>query len=179
MRLLEQHSTCFYEFSEWNCHQSVNYSSKLQEVCQQQVNSLQGPSGVPTMSVAIIVDDRVDVWESGVREQIVVASQFNHYPTAAAYACGEGPGTSRRGHNEVARILNFLTGIRRDLFHFWDNCLNPTVRQLLARGVPNAMYITDMHGMMAASPYVNVKSMLPSAALPLPPDSMGSRYAVL
>lgn len=130
------------------------------------------------MSVAIIVDDRVDVWESGVREQIVVASQFNHYPTAAAYECGEGQGTSRRGHNEVARILNFLTGIRRDLFHFWDNCLNPTVRQLLARGVPNALHITDMHEMMAASPYVNVKSMLPSAALPLPPDSVGSRYCL-
>lgn len=130
------------------------------------------------MSVAIIVDDRVDVWENGVREQIVVASQFNHYPTAAAHACGDGPGTSRRGHNEVNRILNFLTGIRRDLFHFWDNCLNPTVRQLLTRGVPNALYTTDMHEMMAASPYVNVKSMLPSAALPLPPDSMGSRCSI-
>jgi hypothetical protein len=150
----------------WNTSQSIRHAT------------VQGPPGVPTMAVAIIVDDRVDVWEPGVREQIVVASQFNHYPTAAAHACGEGIGTSKRGHNEVARMLNFLTGIRRDLFHFWDNCLNPTVRQLLSRGVPNALHIVNMHEMMSASPYVHVKSMLPSAALPLPPDSVGSRYLI-
>lgn len=130
------------------------------------------------MAMAIVVDDRVDVWEAGVREQIVEASPFNHYPTAAAHACGEGPGTSRRGHSEVARILNFLTGIRRDLFHFWDNCLTPTVRQLLSRGVPNAFWATEMHAIMSASPYVNVNSMLPSCPMPLPPDSMGSRCAL-
>lgn len=126
------------------------------------------------MSIAIIVDDRMDVWEAAVRDQLVMAAPFNHYPTCAAAAAGEGLGPSRRGHDETARILNYLRGLRRDLFHFWDNCVGPAVRAILERGVPYAFYAMDMHAIMAASPYVNVNSMRPSAALPMPADAAGS-----
>jgi hypothetical protein len=129
------------------------------------------------MALAIVVDDRIDVWEPGVLEQIVVASPFNHYPTAASSALGEGPGNSKRGHDEIARILNYLRGIRKDLFHFWDNCLGPTVRCLLERGVPNAFWALDMHALLSASPFVNVNSMAPNAPLPLAPTATASMCA--
>lgn len=141
---------------------------------QDVLHDLQGASGVATMSIAIIVDDRMDVWEAAVRDQLVMAAPFNHYPTCAAAAIGEGPGPSHRGHEEMARILNYLRGLRRDLFHFWDNCMGPAVRAVLDRGVPNAFFALDMHAIMAASPYVNVNSMRPSARLPMPADAAGN-----
>lgn len=128
------------------------------------------------MSIAIIVDDRMDVWEAAVRDQLVMAAPFNHYPTCAAAAVGEGSGPSRRGHDEMARILNYLRGLRRDLFHFWDNCVGVSVRAVLERGVPNAFFALDMHAIMSASPYVNVNSMEPSAPLPMPADAAGHMY---
>lgn len=43
---------------------------------------------MPTMALAIIVDDRTDVWEDNVKSQIVQARPFNHYPALAAQLVG-------------------------------------------------------------------------------------------
>lgn len=40
------------------------------------------------MALAIIVDDRTDVWEDNVKSQIVQARPFNHYPALAAQLVG-------------------------------------------------------------------------------------------
>jgi hypothetical protein len=131
---------------------------------------MQGTLGVHTMPVAVIIDDRTDVWEKGHEPQIVQATAFLHYETAARAAVGDGASVTDKGRAEMERILKFLRGIRADHFHFWNTCLYPTVKALVDEGVPQAFWALDMHRLMSATPHVNVNSHPP--AMPLPAAAM-------
>jgi hypothetical protein len=128
--------------------------------------NVQGAAGVNTMPLAVIIDDRVEVWAPGHEQQIVKANQFSHYENTAKAVHRKSPTTSVLGNNEMTRICNFLKGIRQDQRFFWEDALCPTVAVLMEEGIPNAFWALEMHQIMAAMPYVNVNGHAPARPLP-------------
>ena len=94
------------------------------------------------MGIAIIIDDRVDVWENNVKNQIVKATPFNWYPNLTAYAMGDsrgGKSPDAVNLDEITRIMNYLKGLRADIFHLIHMNLDPRIQALLEDGVEGAM----------------------------------------
>jgi hypothetical protein len=118
------------------------------------------------MPLAVIIDDRVDVWAPGHDKQIVKANQFGHYENTARAIHRKGLRTSELGTNEMMRICNFLKGIRQDQRFFWEGTLCPTVSVLMEEGIPNAFWALEMHQIMAATPYVDVTGHPPARSMP-------------
>ena len=127
---------------------------------------MQGTAGVNTMPLAIIVDDRTDVWGPGHEPQIVRATAFNYYENSARARQGIGAGMSARGVAESQRLLRFLQGIRGDHRHFWDSFLYPAAAALLEEGAPNAFWALEMRQLLCTNAYVSTTSHPPPAPLP-------------
>lgn len=109
------------------------------------------------MPMAVIVDDRADVWQAEHLPQLVRANAFQHYETAAKALVSPGreQTVDQRGLAESKRLLAFLQGIRKDQFLFWEQFVLPVAELLVGQGVPNAFWALDMMRMFARCAYVN------------------------
>ena len=130
--------------------------------------------GVHTMPLAVIIDDRQDVWQKGHIQQLVQANQFMHYETAARAAVGQGPSVTQKGKTETQRLLRFLQGIRHDQFQFW-RYLYSTIAVLMRDGVPNAFWAVDMERYMCVNAHVNVKGYHPKFDVHPPPKAKATK----
>lgn len=100
------------------------------------------------MPFACIFDDRVDVWEVGVDEQLFQATPFDHYETAARAALDVGMSVSEKGESECERMVQQLNHVQSHFFLGWNMVLIPSASKICEQGVPEALYATNMPSLL-------------------------------
>ncbi|KAK9842441.1 hypothetical protein WJX81_000354 [Elliptochloris bilobata] len=94
------------------------------------------PPSLPcsAMPLAVIVDDRLDVWEEGAQAQVLRVSPFApHRAAAAGGAAALGDPAHRLAQaEELARVQGALTALRARLYYAVNEQLAPALRAMAA-----------------------------------------------
>lgn len=118
------------------------------------------------MPLAMIVDDRLDVWETESQAQVLQVAPFApHRPTPSGKGQMGDPSVRQAMVVEMAEVRLRMTAIRGYLYHDVNTKLSPAVTKLMKGGQPLDLFAADVSSVLPPVRSVAALLKIPNLSL--------------
>lgn len=114
------------------------------------------PCTDPVLPLAIVVDDRMDVWDDQEQAQVLQVMPWMYYRDEGLRKQGTNVMTAKLSEMELLRVMNSIKTIRGNIYHNIDLYVKPYYDQLVREGFPAPRLGTPDHPgrILSAVPFI-------------------------